>query len=108
MLPASICTAAHAQSKHSSSQTYLWTEMKGPTEQTVSSLFTISQTILFYSKLCPSNAGSNPPPVLQLSLSFAILVHTSILLPVAPQYHLSNDVMVFQLILHTLSATLCF
>ena len=35
------------------------------------------QQLLFYSRLCPSTAGSSPPPVLQLSLSLAILVHTA-------------------------------
>ena len=34
-------------------------------------------SVLFYSRLCPSTAGSSPPPVLQLSLSFAILVYTA-------------------------------
>ena len=32
---------------------------------------------LFYSRLCPSTAGSSPPPVFHFSLSFAILVHTT-------------------------------
>ena len=32
--------------------------------------------VLFCSRLCPSTAGSSPPPVFHLSLSFAVLVHT--------------------------------
>ena len=55
-------------------------------------------SVLFYSRLCPSTAEGSPPressnflyPLLSLSVSF----------PVAPQCNLSNDVLVFQLILH--------
>ena len=37
--------------------------------------YTIKNSILFYSRLCPSTAGSRPLRVLHLSLCFAILVH---------------------------------
>ena len=60
----------------------------------------------FYSRLCPSTAGSSPPP--ESSIFLCPLLSLSIPLPVAPQCHLSNDVLVFQLILLPLSATLCF
>ena len=63
-------------------------------------------SILFYSRLCPSTAGSSPPP--ESSIFLCPLLSLSIPLPVAPQRHLSNDVLVFRLILHPLSATLCF
>ena len=63
----------------------------------------LSAPILFYSNLCPSTAGSNPPP--ESSNFLCPLLSLSRLLPVAPQCHLSNDILVFQLILHPLSAT---
>ena len=63
-------------------------------------------SILFYSRLCPSTAGSSPPP--ESSIFFCPLLSSSIPLLAAPQCHLSNDVLVFRLILHPLSATLCF
>ena len=48
------------------------------------------ETILFYSRLCPFTAGSSPPPE---STNFLCpLLPLSILLPIAPQCHLSNDV----------------
>ena len=62
--------------------------------------------ILFFSRLCPSTAGSSPPP--ESSIFLCPLLSLSILLPAAPQCHLSNDVLVFRLILHPLSSTLCF
>ena len=48
-------------------------------------------SFLFYSRLCPSTAGSNPPP--ELSSFLCPLPTLSIALPVAPQCHLSNDVL---------------
>ena len=63
-------------------------------------------SILFYPRLCPSTAGSSPPP--ESSIFLCPLLSSSIPLLVAPQCHLSNDVWVFRLILHPLSATLCF
>ena len=66
----------------------------------------IGDSILFYSRLCPSTAGSSPPP--ESSIFLCPLLSWFIPLPVAPQCHLSNDVLVFRLILHPLSATLCF
>ena len=57
--------------------------------------------ILFYCRVCPSTAGSS-----QSSNFLCPLLSLSILLPVAPQCHLSNDVLVFRLILHPLPATL--
>ena len=62
--------------------------------------------ILFYSRLCPSTTGSSPPP--ESSTFLCPLLSLSIPLLVAPQCHLSNDVLVFRLILHPLPATLCF
>ena len=59
--------------------------------------------VLFYSRLCPSTAGSSPPP--ESSIFLCPLLSLSIMLLVAPQCHLSNDVLVFRLILHPLSAT---
>ena len=44
---------------------------------------------LFYSRLCPSTAGSSPPP--ESSIFLCPLLSLSILLPVAPQCQLSND-----------------
>ena len=61
---------------------------------------------LFYSRLCLSTAGSSPPP--ESSIFLCPLLSSSIPLLVSPQCHLSNDVLVFRLILHPLSATLCF
>ena len=60
---------------------------------------------LFYSRLCPSTAGCSPPPE---SNFLCPLLSLSIPLSVASQCHLFNDVLVFQLILNPLSATLCF
>ena len=60
-------------------------------------------SILFYSRLCPSTAGSSPLP--ESSIFLCPLLFLSIPLPVAPQCHFSNNVLVFQLILHPLSAT---
>ena len=62
--------------------------------------------ILFYSRLCPSTAGRSHLP--ESSIFLCPLLSLSIPLPVAPQCHHSNDVLVFQLILHPLSAILCF
>ena len=70
------------------------------------SLFLPTPGSLFYSKLCPPTAGRSPPP--ESSSFLCPLLSFSKPLPVAPQCHLSNDVLVFQLILHPLSATLCF
>ena len=70
---------------------------------TVSILF---YSVLFYSSMRPSTAGSNPPP--ESSNFLCSLLSLSISLHVAPQCHLSNDVLGFQLILRPLSATLCF
>ena len=61
--------------------------------------------ILFYSRLCPSTAGSSPPQ--ESSIFLCPLLSSSIPLLVAPQYHLSNDVLVFRLILHPLCLPLC-
>ena len=63
-------------------------------------------SILFYFRLCLSTAGSSPPP--DSSIFLCPLLSLSIPLLVAPQCHLSNNVLVFQLISHALSATLCF
>ena len=63
-------------------------------------------SFLFYSRLCPSTAGSSPPP--ESSNFLCPLLSLSIPLPVAPQCHLSYNTLVFRLILHPLSATLCF
>ena len=63
-------------------------------------------SILFYSRLCPSTAGSSPPP--ESSNFLCPLLSLSIPLPVVPQCHLSNDVLVSQPVLHPLSANLCF
>ena len=63
---------------------------------------TLRNLFLFYSRLCPSIAGSNPPP--ESSSFLCLLLSLSILLPVAPQCHLANHVLVFQLILCPLSA----
>ena len=63
-------------------------------------------SILSCSWLRPSTAESSPPP--ESSKFLCPLLSLSIPLPVAPQCHLSNDVLVFRLILHPLSATLCF
>ena len=63
-------------------------------------------SILFYSRVCPSTAGSSSPP--ESSIFLCPLLSSSIPLLVAPQCHLSNDLLVFRLILHPLSATLCF
>ena len=49
-----------------------------------------SVNILFYSRLCPSTAGSSPPP--ESSIFLCPLLSSSIPLLVAPQCHLSNDV----------------
>ena len=40
-------------------------------------LYMHTDSYLFYSRLCPSTAGSSPPPVFHFSLSLAILVHTT-------------------------------
>ena len=61
-------------------------------------------SILFYSRLCPSTAGRSPPP--ESPKFLCLLLSLSMPLPVAP--HLSNVVLVFQLILRPLSATLYF
>ena len=63
-------------------------------------------SILFYSSLCPSTSGSLPPS--ESSIFLCSSLSLSIPLTVAPQCHLSNDVLVFQLILHPLSLPLCF
>ena len=63
-------------------------------------------SILFYSRLCLCTAGSSPPP--ESSNFHCPLLPLSIPLPCAPHCHLSNDVLVFQLILCPLSTTLCF
>ena len=49
---------------------------------------------LFYSRLCPSTARSSPPP--KASNFLCPLLSLSIPLPVVPQCHLSNGVLVFQ------------
>ena len=49
--------------------------------------------ILFCSRLCPSTAGSSPPP--ESSIFLCPLLSSSIPLLVAPQCHLSSDVLVF-------------
>ena len=54
-------------------------------------------SILFHSRLCPSTAGSNCLP--ESSNYFCPLLSLSIPLPVAPQCHLTSDILVFQLIL---------
>ena len=72
----------------------------------VCGFFKLIYYILFYSRLCPSTAGSSPPP--ESSIFLCPLLSLSIPLLVAPQCHLSNDVLVFRLILHPLSATVCF
>ena len=64
-----------------------------------------SYSIVFYSRLCPSTAGSSPLP--ESSNFLCPLLSLSIPLPVAPQCHLSNDILIFQLILCPSSATLC-
>ena len=63
------------------------------------SLFFICCSLFFilYSKLCPSTTGSSPPP--ESSVFLCLLLSLSIPLPVAPQCHLSNDVLVFRQIL---------
>ena len=61
-------------------------------------------SIILYSRLCHSTAGSSPPP--KSSNFLCPLLTLSIPFPVAPQCHLSNDVLAFRLILHPLSATL--
>ena len=65
-----------------------------------------TEQVLLYSRLCPSIAGGSPPP--QSSNFLCSLLSFSILLLVAPQFHLSNTVLVFQLVLHCISATLSF
>ena len=65
-----------------------------------------AQTILVYSRLCRSTTGSISP--LESAIFLCPLLSSSIPLLVAPQCHLSNDVLVFRLIIHPLSATLCF
>ena len=60
--------------------------------------WSILYSILFYSRLCPSTAGNSPPP--ESSYFLCPLLSLSIPLPVALQCHLSNDVLVYQLILH--------
>ena len=62
-------------------------------------------SILCYSRLCSSPAGSSPLPE---SNFICPLLSLSIPLPVAPQYHLSDEVLVFRLISRPLSSTLCF
>ena len=44
---------------------------------------------LFYSRLCPSTAGSSPPP--ESPIFLCPLLSLSIPLPVVPQCQLSND-----------------
>ena len=62
---------------------------------------------ILYCRLCPSTVGSSPPP--ESSIFLCPLLSSSIPLLVDPQCHLSNDVLVFRLILHPLSAThFCF
>ena len=63
-------------------------------------------SILFYSRLCPSTAESDPPP--GSFKFFCPLLSLSINSLLPPQCHLPKDVLVFQPILHPLSATLCF
>ena len=70
------------------------------------SCFECHHSTLFYSRLCPSTVGSSS---LQESSIFPCpLLSLSIQLPVAPQCHLSNNVLIFLLNLHPISATLCF
>ena len=72
----------------------------------------LSSLILFYCVLfgsilfCPSTAVSSPPP--ESSNFLCPLLSLSILFPVALQCHLSNDVLVFRLILRPLYTSLCF
>ena len=63
-----------------------------------------NKSILFYSRLCPSTAGSSPPP--ESSTLLCPLLSLSRPLPVVPQCHLSNDVLFLRLILRPLSTTL--
>ena len=58
----------------------------------------LTHSNLFYSGLCHSTAGSTPPP--ESSSFLCPVLSLSIPLPFALQCHLSNDVLVFQLILH--------
>ena len=51
-------------------------------------------SILFCPGLCPSTAGSSPPP--ESPIFLCPLLSLSIPLPVAPQCHLSKDVLAFQ------------
>ena len=65
----------------------------------------VSILFYFYSRLCPSTAGSSPPP--WSSIFLCPLLSSSVPLLVAPQCHLSNDFLVFQLILHPLLVFVC-
>ena len=66
----------------------------------------VKYSILFYSGLCPATAGSSCLP--ESSNSLCPLRPLSMPIFVAPQCHPWKDVLVFQLICRTLSATLCF
>ena len=63
-------------------------------------------SIIFYPRLCLSTAGSKPLPE---SSNFPWpMLPLSILLHAAQQCHPPNDVLVFHLVLRSLSTTLCF
>ena len=68
----------------------------------VKTMFCSINSILFCSRLSPSTSGSSPPPESSYLLFLCYLLHS-----VAQYCHLFTKVLVFQLILRPLSATLC-
>ena len=62
-------------------------------------------SILSYSMLCPSTAGSSPLP--ESSIFLCPLLSLSILLPFGPPCHLSNNILAFPLISYTLYLGSC-
>ena len=78
----------------------------GTLETDPGSLCPSSFSNLFYFKLCPSTAGNSPPP--ECSNFPRPLLSLSTPLPAAPLCDLSNHVLIFQMTLCPLSATLCF